>query len=191
MLGFHVQRIHELLQHYVTQSLSFSMYVPQERLMCNCICMITRLCMQSQTNTFESYRSIKQHMYLYKYMLVLRTASVSNFRCASSTRAKRKVTTGRSNITANRMSLSSLSLPFYLGLFKPFVVTINLNSWYKKRTHDGRADYSVGFGRVSEEGTNGLIRGFHATCVTHSQCSEHRFIAFIPIRVHTYEWRSG
>lgn len=30
------------------------------------------------------------------------------------------------------------------------------------------------FGRVSEEGINALIRGFHATCVTHSQCNEHR-----------------
>lgn len=64
-------------------SLCRSVCMSHRRLMCNCICMITRLCMQSQTNTFESYRSIKQHMYLYKYMLVLRTASVSNFRCAS------------------------------------------------------------------------------------------------------------
>lgn len=36
-------------------------FVPQERLTYNCICMITRLCMQSQTNPFESYRLIKQH----------------------------------------------------------------------------------------------------------------------------------
>lgn len=50
-------------------------FVTQVRLICNCICMITRLCMQSQANTFESSCLIKQHMYSYilysTYMLVL------------------------------------------------------------------------------------------------------------------------
>lgn len=105
-------------------------FVPQERLMCNCICMITRLCMQSQTNTFESYRLIKQHPRMYVHVHA-GTASVSNFRCASSTRAKRKVTTGRSKITTNKMSLLFLSLPFYLDCSNLLSLQITLNYWYK------------------------------------------------------------
>lgn len=49
-------------------------FVPQERLMCSC--MITRLCMQSQTNTFESYHSIL--VCIYMYMLVLHQCPISD-----------------------------------------------------------------------------------------------------------------
>lgn len=145
-------------------------FVPQERLMCSC--MITRLCMQSQTNTFESYRSILVCTYMYVHAC---TASVSNFRCASSTRAKRKVTTGRSNITTNKMSLSSLPWPFYLGCSN---LCRYKSPWTIDTSNELMMVSRLDFGRVSEEGINALIRSFHATCVTHSQCSEHRFVAF-------------
>lgn len=131
-------------------------FVRQERLMCNCICMNTRLCLYSGLPIWIArfYQAASLYLYCISVQSVL-------LRCGLQDKLSQEGATSR----PKKMSLSVLSLRFYLECSD--LVSLQ-STWTIDTSNELMRASRWDFGRVREEGINALIRGFHVTGVTHS-----------------------